>query len=136
MPLDAAPSSLGTDIWFETGERFVSYHCLVDAPRDAAAGDSKVSWSGRSDVVPHGWAIGTETGQHRICRYSSDTDRSGSIDRNQEHPATYSKVQAALNQQHFLVVRGEVPCPLSPPIIVDGVDEQVYVDWSTQQHQP
>lgn len=136
VPIAATPRSLGMVDWFETGERFVSYHCLVDVPGDGVVGEALSAWSGRSHVVPMGWRIGHGEGAYRVCRYSSDTDGSGAIDRNQEHPETYSKVQAALNQQHFLVIRGELTCPVGAPINVDGVGEQVYVDWSTVQHQP
>jgi Tfp pilus assembly protein PilV len=130
VPLGATPASLGVAQWTATGERFVSYHCLIDT-----SGGS-TTWSGRSDVQAAGWAIGQNLGQYRVCRYSSDTDASGAIDRNEEHPATYAQVRAPLTQQHFLVVRGELSCPVGPPIKVDGVGVQVYVDWSTAQHQP
>ena len=134
VPLDATPRSLGLVEWIETGERFVSYHCLVDVPGGGIG--VPPAWSGRSEVVASGWRIGVSVGSYRICRYSSDADRSGAIDRNQEHPSTYSEVQAALNQQHFLVIRGELLCPLGSPIKADGVGEQIYVDWSTVHHQP
>jgi Tfp pilus assembly protein PilV len=135
VPLDATPSSLGLEGWSETGERFVSYDCLVDTPASDAPG-AGASWSGRSEVAASSWVIGTNASQYRICRYSSDTDGSGAVDRNEEHPAIYHKVHTPLNQQHFLVVRGELLCPKKPAVKVDGVGEQVYVDGSTLQHQP
>ncbi len=131
VPIGATPASLGMTAWTPTGGRFVGYHCLIDL-----SGSNLTSWSGRSDVQPSGWSIGTSKGEYRVCRYSSDTDHSGAIDRNEEHPPTYSQVRTALTQQHFLVVRGELACPGRPAVKVDGVGAQVYVDWSTAQHQP
>ena len=53
VPLAATPASWGVPAWSELGERFVAYHCVVQPAGTPAR------WSGRSSVVPQGWALGT-----------------------------------------------------------------------------
>jgi hypothetical protein len=106
------------------GARFVRYSCVVPDP--PAAG-----WSGRVEIEPLGWSVGTRAGSQRVCRYSADLDASGAIDRNDEHPARYTAVHGALRQQNYLVVRGDQPCP-------DGSAIATHNDalLDTVQHQP
>lgn len=127
--------ALNANAGIDTGERFVSYYCLVDLP--AGNGNTHVStpWSGHSHINPHGWTVGVNAGQYRVCRYSSDTNGSGGIDRNEEHPARYTSVSTPLNHQHFLVVRGEQSCPGSTLVSASG-NSLATVDWGTVQHQP
>lgn len=105
VPLDATPASLGLTAWTDTGERFVAYHCVIVPPMGIAR------WSGRSDLVPAGWPIGTGAAEWRVCRQSRDLDGSGAIDANAEHPAIYQNVAGPLRNQNFLVVRGNESCP-------------------------
>jgi len=116
VPLDSLPASVGLSAWRELGERFVAYHCLVSSLPGG--------WSGRSSVVPQGWAIGALPGQYKVCRYSADLHGSRAVDRNEEHPADYSHVDHALMQQNFLIVKGDQACPSSA------------AGGSTAQHQP
>jgi Tfp pilus assembly protein PilV len=131
----AAWVALNASTGLETGERFVSYYCLVDLPATNGNSPTNATWSGHSHISPQGWAIGLNAGQYRVCRYSSDTNGSGNIDRNEEHPATYTSVSAPLHHQHFLVVRGEQSCPISTPVRVSG-NPLATMDWGTVQHQP
>jgi Tfp pilus assembly protein PilV len=135
VPLNATPGSLGITSWLETGERFVAYHCMVDLPPGNGNAASNAAWSGHSHINPQGWSIGMTAGLYRVCRYSSDTDGSGSIDRNEEHPATYTNVKTPLNHQYFLVVRGEQNCPASTLVNVAN-NGLAALDWGTVQHQP
>ena len=112
-----------------SGEPYASYHCIVYPLASGA-------WSGRLDLVPSGWRIGTDAAGWRVCRYSADQDGSGAIDRNAEHPASYSGVNAALTQQNFLVLKGTQPCPLGSVVSVTGSGADVYADESTALHQP
>jgi Tfp pilus assembly protein PilV len=107
----------------------VAWHCAV---YPAAGG----AWSGRANLVPSGWTIGTSAADRRVCRYTSDLDASGSIDANIEHPAAYAGVDANLANQNFLVVGGNVACPAGQATRVAGNNGDVYVDLSTAQHQP
>ena len=111
------------------GDRFAAYHCAV---YPSAGGQ----WSGRANLVPSGWTIGTNASEKRVCRVSTDLDASGAIDANIEHPANYAGVAASLANQNFLVVGGNVACPGGPAIQVAGNNGDVYVDLSTAQHQP
>ena len=106
-----------------SGERFVAYHCMITP----LAG----RWSGRSSIVPQGWALGSTASQFKVCRYSADQDGSGSIDSNAEHPRDYTEVQSALTQQNFLVVRGDQSCPLA-----SSIGGAVFSNLSTAHHQP
>jgi Tfp pilus assembly protein PilV len=136
VPLNATPSSVNLSHWVETGERFVSYHCLVDWPGSSnGAPPNNAGWSGHSHIHPQGWTIGMNASQFRVCRYSSDTNGSGNIDRNEEHPAMYTAVKTPLNHQHFLVVRGEQNCPAPVPVSGGG-NALAAMDWRTEQHQP
>ena len=105
VPLLAMPSSVGAAEWLELGELYVAYQCVV--PIAGTAG----RWSGRSSLVPLGWTLGTSASDHKVCRYTADLDRSGAIDRNEEHPADYVAVDRSLMQQNFLVIRGDQACP-------------------------
>lgn len=89
------------------GQTVVSYFCRVEPDRTVAG---QRVWSGRLDLHPIGWTIGTAASAFRICRYSQDQDGNGRID-NTEHPALYLDVATALLEQNFLVVRGTANCP-------------------------
>ncbi len=130
VPLSATPASIGVAEWIELGERYVAYQCVV--PIRGAAG----RWSGRSNLVPLGWSLGTTAADHQVCRYTTDLDRSGAIDRNEEHPSTYTAVDRSLQQQNFLVIRGDQHCPRSTAMRIDIRDVAGATAISTAQHQP
>jgi hypothetical protein len=106
-----------------SGDRFVAYHCMI-VP---LAG----RWSGRTSVVPQGWALGGAATQYKVCRYSADQDGSGGVDSNAEHPKDYADVDGALAQQNFLVIRGDQSCPLA-----SAIGATVFANVGTVQHQP
>jgi Tfp pilus assembly protein PilV len=117
VPLGATPASLGFTGWAASGDRFMAYACLVTVATDWR-------WSGRSRVVPSGWAIGTAASQWRVCRITADADRSGAIDANLEHPADYAGVRENLPQQNFLVVRGDLGCPGADAVTLASAPHQ------------
>ncbi|RQP24961.1 type IV pilus modification PilV family protein [Piscinibacter terrae] len=104
----------------EQHERDVSYHCVVFT----------LPWSGRSEIVPIGWTLGTGSTDLKACRYTADQDGSGAVDSNLEHPDEYKHVDRALMQQNFLIVTGDQPCPA--PARASGE----FADFATVQHQP
>ncbi|CAM5782000.1 type IV pilus modification PilV family protein [Rhizobacter fulvus] len=122
VPIAALPALLGVATWTDTGERFARYHCAVFPGATAR-------WSGRTIVQPSGWSLGTVDGAWRVCRYTSDLDRSGAIDANAEHPADYRDLTTSLTNQNFLVVSGSAACPT-------GNNTGLSVDVSTAPHQP
>jgi hypothetical protein len=109
------------------GERALRWACVVfgDAP-----------WSGRIELVPQGWLLGTTAGTHRVCRHASDLDGSGAIDVPFEHPATHTGVTGALTHQNFLVVPGTATCPGAPAAILAPAPNGVFADLGTHLHQP
>jgi hypothetical protein len=104
----------------EQHERDVAYHCVVFT----------LPWSGRSEIVPVGWTLGTSSTDLKACRYSADQDGSGAVDSNIEHPDEYKRVDRALMQQNFLVVMGDQACP------APGKAGGDFANFATVQHQP
>jgi Tfp pilus assembly protein PilV len=127
---DNPPWCASEPIQTDAGDRFVAYHCVVYPPSNAA------QWSGRADLVPTGWTIGTGPNERRVCRYSADLDGSGAVDTNVEHPASYTRVTGTLVNQNFLVIAGTENCPLGSALKFEGKSTDVFVDLSTAQHQP
>ena len=123
VPLDALPASLGLVSWLETGDRHLAYRCIVTPRADGR-------WSGRSTLQPLGWTIGGGSGDRRVCRYAGDSDGSGVIDANIEHPPDYVDVAGPLLAQNFLVVRGDQDCPAA------NEDGPLSAGLGTQPHQP
>ncbi|MEO8060124.1 MAG: hypothetical protein ABI671_17555 [Burkholderiales bacterium] len=104
-----------------SGDRFVAYHCVVMPLPNGR-------WSGRSTIVPIGWAIGNAASERKVCRYSADLDGSGAVDRNEEHPAAYSSVDHTLANQNFLVIQGGETCP--------AASGNAFLNLATALHQP
>ena len=127
VPIAANAAALGAGDWVETGERYVAYHCVI------VPASTESNWSGRTTVVPAGWAIGAGPNDRRICRFSADLDRSGAVDNNFEHPDTYTGVRTSLTNQNFLVIRGNDACPTGSTSSVAGASA---TDFGTQPHQP
>jgi hypothetical protein len=111
------------------GEPYVSYHCVVYPMASGV-------WSGRLDLAASGWRLGLSADDWRVCRYSADLDASGAIDRNAEHPASYTAVGGPLTQQNFLIVKGTQNCALGSAVSLTGAADDVVVDLSTAPHQP
>ncbi len=65
VAVDAEPASVGVASWFDTGERFVAWRCLVAAGDDGA-------WSAHAVLTPAGWSVGAGPSQRRVCGAGSD----------------------------------------------------------------
>lgn len=128
-PQAMAPACAAAAPAAASGERWVAYTCVI-APAGGA------SWSGRIDLVPRGWSIGTAADSHRVCRYTADHDAGGTADRPAGHPARHVGVTASLAHQNFLVIDGAQACPGGSPTRVDGRGADNRSDLSTAQHQP
>ncbi|MFM2067082.1 MAG: hypothetical protein RLZZ584_1991, partial [Pseudomonadota bacterium] len=103
----------------------VRYLCIVQP-----AGTS-LRWSGRLDVVPLGWQIGSAAAEAmRVGNGRTD---------NAEHPAAYVDVDAPLGNQNFLVVPLVASCPVDTPAAPGsaGISTGLpLADYSTRAHQP
>ena len=126
----------------DLGERYVAYTCVV-YPRDFGGG--RLAWTGRSAIVPSGWTIGTSSVAFKICRYSEDYNLNGyvwqvsggnvtKIDNN-EHAYAYLQAGTGLNNQNFLVIRGNRTCPTDGAFEVDGTGAENYTNETTVIHQ-
>lgn len=82
-------------------QTMVTYFCIVHPNRSQPP-----FWSGRLDLA----GLALRPGGVRVCRYSGDHDGDGRIS-NGEHPASYSRVSAALVGQNFLVIPYQSDCP-------------------------
>ena len=86
--------------------------------------------------MPSGWTIGTTAADLRVCRYAADTDGSGAVDANIEHPSSYAAVGTPLANQNFLVIAGTRTCPAGNAVSVRGAAGDVYSNVATEPHQP
>ncbi|MDP4300071.1 hypothetical protein [Leptothrix discophora] len=113
----------------------VRYLCVV------ATSGTSLTWSGRLEIVPVGWTIGSvdslppDAPARRVCRYSADHDHDGRIG-NAEHPAIYLAVDGPLGDQNFLVVLAGAECPRDTASGPPGSAAMSWVDHSTVRHQP
>lgn len=124
-----------------TGERYIAYTCAV-YPRNFASGPA---WTGRSLLVPSGWTIGTTSSDYKVCRYSEDynlngyvwTESNGNVMKieNAEHPYAYLLSTGSLQNQNFLIIRGNKSCPTDGAVEVDGTGGENYTDETTVIHQ-
>lgn len=122
LALDSTPAT-APRCETDTTATYITYTCLV--PQTA----SDTGWSGQLRIAPEGWVLGDAPSAFKVCRYSTDHDGSGRIDRNDEHPDHYSLVMGYLGQQNYLVVRGQASCPAAVPPHNDA-------SVATVQHQP
>jgi Tfp pilus assembly protein PilV len=113
VPLAATPAALGLATWAETGERFVAYHCVVEA----AAG---VAWSAHVTLVPNGWRIGSAAGDRRVCRHGNEPASAG-----------------PLAHRNLLVIDAAAACPTGRAVAIAGNNaSDVYVDTGTAANAP
>ena len=130
----------------DTGERFVSYSCLI-YPVDLDVNNATAAaYTARITIYPTGWTLGTSSSDYKVCRYSADYNLNGgvrvvsgsnvtSID-NQEHPYAYLNAQRSLSNQNYLVIRGNRSCPTDGGVEVNGQGGENYTDETTVTHQP
>ena len=125
----------------DLGERFVAYTCVVYPINMGGV----PAWNGRSTLVPSGWAIGSTSTTFKVCRYSEDYNLNGyvwttsggnvvKID-NAEHPYAYLKATIGMNNQNFLVIKGNNACPTDGAVEVDGTGGENYTNETTVSHQ-
>lgn len=135
-------AALPLDMQLALATAGASATCLDDAPEAASPHTplvhyaclvaSEQPWSGRLSVAPLGWRTGATPESFRVCRYSAERDgRPGRA--NAEHPRDYVEVQGSLLQQHFLVVRGDVACPVD---VAPDPSRGDHVDSSTIELAP
>jgi len=100
---------------------FITYTCMILGYDHDSNPGTRSRWSGRSDLV--GIAIGTGSTQDKVCRYSYDYDGTGTIS-NAEHPAYYAQVIESLENQNFIVMKGNAQCPVGASAVQTTVMHQ------------
>ena len=123
------PENASTPGYSATLSVFIAYSCIVNVVSDGTA----MAWWGELKLVPaSSWALGTTSSTYKVCRFTGDY-YDDNVASNSEHPRYYRRVKATLDNQNFLVIRGNDDCPTdvaSNPVAGD------YVNTSTVQHQP
>ena len=129
-------------------ERYIAYTCVV-YPRAFAGG---LAWTGRSMLVPSGWVIGAAADNYKVCRYSEDYNLNGYVwapalapvdnpavqvtkIENGEHPYAYLQANGGLQNQNFLLIKGNKQCPTDGAVEVDGTGGENYTNETTVIHQ-
>ena len=87
---------------------YITYTCVVIGQDHDSNPGTPSRWSGSTSLT--GLAINSSSSGNRVCRFSADYDGNGSIG-NYEHPNSYSNVTESLENQNFVVMRGNDNCP-------------------------
>jgi type IV pilus modification protein PilV len=112
--------------------RFISYVCVV-TPINSV--NTLPLWSGEVTLNPDSsWTLGALATNYRVCRLTSDYNRNGAL-ANGEHPRFYRGVTRALENQNFLVVRGNSSCPTDVASDLSATPPN-FIDTNTAPHQP
>ena len=100
----------------------VSYYCAIFS-------NATGTWSGRSRVVPSGWAVGTAAGEYKVCRYTPLAADNPANAKNVDHPLDYteagSAAYASLMGQNFLVISAARSCPSDLAVGTDFLNSKV-----------
>ncbi len=115
----------------QVSARFISYACIAYPVDHDSNADTRARWWGRVALSPSGWTIGTSSSTYKVCRFTADYDGRGSMS-NGEHPLWYRGVTGALDNQNYLVVKGNDSCPTDKP--TDPVNGD-FVNANTVTHQ-
>jgi type II secretory pathway pseudopilin PulG len=112
--------------------RFVAYSCVVTPINDDGDNATANAWWGELRLVPAAtWTIGNTSSTYRVCRFSGDYISNGNVS-NHEHPRYYRRVSGALDNQNFLVIKGNDDCPTDVDAAPLNAD---YVNTNTATHQ-
>jgi type IV pilus modification protein PilV len=98
--------------------RFVAYTCIVQGIDDAETPQpvpaTRKRWWGQFVITTDGtWQLDNGLGdgtRFKMCRFTGDYIADDNIS-NSEHPLLYRGVNAALDNQNYLIVPGNVACP-------------------------
>jgi Tfp pilus assembly protein PilV len=121
--------SVSTPGYNSINSRFIAYTCVVTPGTDQAG----TAWWGEVRLVTDGtWSFGTSSSTYKVCRFSGDYIADNAVS-NHEHPRYYRRVTGTLDNQNFLVIKGNDDCPTdvnSDPVAGD------LVNTATVTHQP
>lgn len=128
---DTAPTGYSNVV-----SRFVAYVCVVTPSDDDGDNNTPLRWWGRTYIVPlttagSPWTLGTGSNDFKVCRFSGDYVNDNKIS-NSENPLHYRGVSGALDNQNFLIIKGNNDCPTDSKIDTLAGD---YVNTHTLQHQ-
>lgn len=129
---DTVPSGYGG----QPQSTYVSYACIVTPVDDDSDANTTLAWWGKLNVVPDSgtWSLGTTNTTYKVCRYSSDYDADGAIS-NSEHPKYFRRVTGALDNQNFVVIKGNESCPTDIAVNYTGSTTGSLYNTNTATHQ-
>ena len=115
--------------------RYIPYICVIQPIDHDNNALTRRVWSGElivnSGTGAGAFQIGLGSSDLRVCRFTSDYNRNGSLS-NREHPRYYRGVTGALSAQNLLVTRGNNQCPAD---LASDLAANL-VDTNTARHQP
>ena len=121
--------SAATPGYSSTISRFIAYTCVVRPGADQAG----TAWWGEARLVTDGsWSLGITASTFKVCRFSGDYVADLAVS-NHEHPRYYRRVTGTLDNQNYLVIRGNDDCPTD--VNSDAVAGDL-INTNTATHQP
>lgn len=120
---------VATPGYSSTISRFIAYTCVVRPGTDQAG----TAWWGEARLVTDGsWSLGTSASTFKVCRFSGDYVADLAVS-NHEHPRYYRRVTATLDNQNYLVIKGNDSCPTDVNSNAVAGD---LINTNTVTHQP
>jgi hypothetical protein len=117
---------------------FVAYTCIV-TPVEVVAGAPK-RWSGQFVITPRptndvAWSLGTSGSEYQLCRFTGNYKDDLQLS-NSEHPLIYRGVTGALDNQNYVVIKGDKACPKdNVPDLLPKSGPPDYINSNTTRHQ-
>lgn len=128
---DPVPSGYGG----QPQSTYVSYACIVTPVDDDGDANTALAWWGKLSLVPSAtWSLGTTSTTYKVCRYTSDYDDDGEFS-NAEHPKYFRRVTGGLDNQNFVVIRGNESCPTDTEVDYSGSTTGSLYNTNTATHQ-
>ena len=112
--------------------KFVGYTCVVFPVDHDTSTSTPNRWTGGFRIVPSGWTIGTGNDAFKVCRYTGDYVPDSKVS-NIEHPLKYWGVIGTLDNQNYVVIKGNQNCPTDTA--ADALAGK-YTNVNTKEHQP
>jgi Tfp pilus assembly protein PilV len=113
--------------------RFVSYVCVIEPWDHDSDTATARRWNGQPYIAPVGtsFTFGSTSSDKKLCRYTGDYTADNVI-ANAEHPLYYRGVVEALDNQNYVMIRGDRNCPTDSET---NTATGNYLNTNTETHQ-